>query len=365
MPSCARRLVVDENEVGTYHVYGRCVRRAWLCGVDPLTGKDYEYRRRWIWETEEAFAALFAVEIGFRTEMGNHLHMVIRNRPDIVATWSDEEVVRRILTIDKRTHNLEGELEEPAPNEVRIAVNDPGLVADYRKRLASPSWFMKAVRENIARRANREDGVGGAFWDGRYKCRKLLDEAAIIICGIYVDLNQIRAGETLTPETSIHTSAFDRIQGHNLRKLRSAQSQQGDDVGLISPDGWMTELTIDEQHAGEQERGLRSRTGRRASDKGIIPMSFERYLELLDWTGRQVRSDKPGAIPATLAPILERLQIRTERWIELVINFENWFGSFAGHIDRLIKNAAKIGRRLFRGVYPVAEAFLPTAADSS
>ena len=72
------------------------MRRAWLCGIDPLTGKDYEYRRQWIRETEQAFVALFAVEVGFRVEMGNHLHMVIRNRPDLVATWSDEEVVRRI-----------------------------------------------------------------------------------------------------------------------------------------------------------------------------------------------------------------------------------------------------------------------------
>ena len=152
MPSCARRDIVDESEVGTYHVYGRCVRRAWLCGVDSVTGKDYEYRRDWIRETEADFAALFAIEIGFHTEMANHLHMVIRNRPDIVATWSDEEVVRRMLTIDKRTHSLTGEIEAPELNEIRIRMREPKTVAKYRARLASPSWFMKAVRENIARR---------------------------------------------------------------------------------------------------------------------------------------------------------------------------------------------------------------------
>ena len=33
----------------------------------------------------------------------------------------------------------------------------------------------------------------------------------LLVCGIYIDLNQIRVGETLTPESSTHTSAYDRI----------------------------------------------------------------------------------------------------------------------------------------------------------
>ena len=41
-------------------------------------------------------------------------------------------------------------------------------------------------------------------------------------------------------------------------------------------------------------------------------MSFAEYLNLLDWTGRQLRADKLGAIPQDLAPILERLQIGGE-----------------------------------------------------
>lgn len=357
MPSCARREIVDENEVGTYHVYGRCVRRAWLCGVDSMTGKDYEYRRDWIRETEADFAALFAIEIGFHTEMANHLHMVIRNRPDIVATWSDEEVVRRMLTIDKRTHSLTGEIEIPEPNEIRIRMREPKTVAKYRARLASPSWFMKAVRENIARRANKEDAMSGAFWDGRFRCRRLLDETAIIICGIYIDLNQIRAGETLTPEASAHTSAYDRIQARQGRSL----AQAADAVEVfeqVSPDGWMAELTLDERAAASASSTCKSQTGRRASDKGLIPLSLNRYLELLDWTGRAIRTDKTGAIPAELAPILERLRIRSESWVELVENFDQWFGRVAGHIDRVIAFAAKIGRRLFRGENPLAEAFV-------
>ena len=47
----------------------------------------------------------------------------------------------------------------------------------------------------------------------------------------------------------------------------------------------------------------------RASDQGFLPMNSEHYIMLLDWTGRELRADKRGAIPEHLAPILERLGI--------------------------------------------------------
>ena len=61
------------------------------------------------------------------------------------------------------------------------------------------SWFQKELKEDIARRANEEDGVRGHFWSGRFKSVRLLDLAALLICSIYVDLNVIRAGVSQTP----------------------------------------------------------------------------------------------------------------------------------------------------------------------
>jgi hypothetical protein len=339
----------------------------WLCGDDPLSGVDYSQRRGWIRQLQEQLAALFAVEVEFHVEMSNHLHLVVRTRPDIVLTWSDDDVVRRMLTVHKVIHSKDGQIEPPSVGEMQIELAEPSRVAELRRRLKDLSWFMKALRETIARRANQSDGgTLGAFWDGRFRCRRLMDETAILICGIYVDLNQIRAREAVTPEQSTHTSAFDRICGWQLRQRNDAvetgvrtNSADSQPMGAEAPDGWLGELTIQEgPGASESEWNLRSRTGRRASDKGLLPMTLEKYLELLDWTGRQLREGKSGVIPDSLAPILHRLRIRAERWLELIEHYDSWFGNFVGHLEQLRAAAVRAGKQCLRGIRQCTEAFL-------
>jgi len=53
----------------------RVVRRAFLCGVDPLSGNSYDHRRTWIRDRLESLAGLFGLEIAAFAVMLNHLHV--------------------------------------------------------------------------------------------------------------------------------------------------------------------------------------------------------------------------------------------------------------------------------------------------
>lgn len=79
------------------------------------------------------------------------------------------------------------------------------------RRLCSVCWFMGLLCENVARRANAEDGIRGRFWESRFRCRECTSNSALLICGVYVDLNPLRAGEASSVETSRFTSLFDRL----------------------------------------------------------------------------------------------------------------------------------------------------------
>ena len=365
MPSYPRCDVFREGEIGVYHCYNRCVRRAFLCGVDPVTGENYEHRRDRIVGFEQELARHFAVEVCFHAEMINHLHLVLRVRPDITATWSNEEVVRRWLTITHLVRSNDGKTIKPL-SEKRIAkeLANPEKVAKMRRKLASISNFMGSLCEHVARRSNAEDGVSGTFWEDRFKCQDLADEAAILCCGIYVDLNQIRAQEAQTPEDSQHTSAYERILAWRRREAAGTTDVKpgfpaGDDD---APDGWLCELTLASGPDASSSSGAPAASGRRASDQGLLPIGRQEYLELLDATGRMLRPDKPGVIPAELPPLLERLgkrglSVNSSAWGNAVQNFSKCFGHIVGRGATLVEQAAARGRRWYRGRARCEEVF--------
>ena len=92
-----------------------------------------------------------------------------------------------------------------------------------------------------------------------------------------------------------------------------------------------------------------SKTGKRASDKGFRAMSLEAYLNLLVWTGRQLRRDnKGGRISSELAPILERIGLSGELWCDVVKRFGKISKRVAGAPETLAREAIKKGRTGYR-----------------
>lgn len=340
----ARGEVMDPAQIQVFHCIHRCVRRAFLCGKDPYSGVCYEHRRHWIRKRLEFLASIFAIDCLTYTVLSNHLHVVLRSRPDVVRGWSDEEVARRWLRLFPVRREQDGSPAEPSQQEIDSIVADSEKLAERRRRLSDISWWMRCTAENIARLSNREDNVKGHFWECRYKAQHLLDEAAVLACAAYVDLNPIRAALAESVEASQFSGAKDRLDDVRSRDTRTQMSDHEWERSQHCPySGWMSPIEIDE--STDSTESLESKHGRRASDRGFIPMSVLAYLELLDWTGREIRRGKRGSIPAHLAPLLTRLGLDLSRWCDLVLKFGRSFKRVIGRVENLRTEAARRGQQ--------------------
>jgi REP element-mobilizing transposase RayT len=331
MPRVNRREIFSETDIQAFHVISRCVRRNHLCGHDRRSGRDYSHRREWIRSRLEELAGIFAVEVLAYALMENHMHLVIRTRPDVAQNWSDDEVALRWWLLFPQRRTPEGKPEEPTAEELsQLRASEAGLV-EKRRRLSGVSWFMKCISEPIAKRANREDKVTGHFWEARFKAQPLLDETAVATCMAYVDLNPIRAAVAQAPEASEFTSVQDRIADRQAAASASSAAAQNAEPEAGPRAGWLAPIAID-------PRGWQSRheTGtRRLTDQGCLSMSLDKYLQLIDWTGRQFRLDKPGRIPPHLDPILTRLECSLESWLDMIRNFSRRFVTEVGRPETL------------------------------
>jgi hypothetical protein len=294
-------------------------------------------------------------------------YVVLRLRPDVLAAWSDEEVTRRWWRLFPRRRDKDGHPAEPQPEELAMLTAEPAAAKERRRRLGSLSWLMRCLCEPMARRANREDQCTGRFWEGRFKCQALLDEAAVLACNVYVDLNPIRAKVAQTPEESRFTSAYDRIEARRAQAKAAkvaagkAKKPSAKLTASAARDGWLSPIEAErpsERVGGSKKRrAAKAVSARRASSRSFLAISLEHYLALLDWTGRQLRSDKRGSIPGELAPILKRLGIADEHWLDSVAQFGRWFHRAAGRAEHLLSQAARCGRRWFQGIAPARLAF--------
>lgn len=208
-----------------YHCISRCVRRAYLCGKDKLTGRSYEHRRKWVENRLLLLGQVFAVDICAYAVMHNHTHVVLHINEKQASSWTDEEVLVRWQKLHKGMICCRKYLNDKERSSLSDAELDTvsRMAKVYRKRLCDVSWFMRLLNEFIARKANQEDDCTGRFWEGRFKSQALLDEAALFACMAYVDLNPVRAGIASSPESADFTSLKKRIllsrQGKPLKPL--------------------------------------------------------------------------------------------------------------------------------------------------
>src|SRR5690606_30890095 len=255
-----RKQQISLDHTRYYHCMSRCVRRAFLCGKDKFTGKDFEHRRGWIEDRLKHLASVFAIDLLAYAVMHNHYHVVLRVADEKAATWSDEEVAARW-----------GRLFSLPPSGIQKTD-----LRIWRDRLSSISWFMRCINEPLARRANREDDCSGRFWEGRFKLQALLDGNALLKCMTYVDLNPVRSGVVRSPDTSTHTSFRARLEVNDAHLVPFVDSSR-----MIS---WRIRITRRE------------------------------YENLVRWSSRCARSGVSDRVPIHCRPVLDRMQLSKDQW---------------------------------------------------
>ncbi|WP_133181266.1 transposase [Shewanella decolorationis] len=307
-----RRTQISLEDTSYYHCCSRVVRRAFLCGDDTYSGKNYDHRRAWVESLLFELEAVFAIDVAAFAVMSNHLHVVLRVDIETANLWTDREVLEqwhKLFKGDELTQKFaKGELVE-AYEVSRLKHS----IAIYRSRLCDISWFMRCLNEPIARQANQEDNCTGRFWEGRFKSQALLDEAAVLACITYVDLNPIRAQLADTPEQSDHTSI----------QLRIRAALKGEQPSNLLP---FIGNECDNQPNG-------------------IAFSLMDYVQLVDDTGRIIRNDKRGYISENSAKILTRLNIPHDNWLKLTTEFGKLFHGPVGTLQALTDYCEHLEKR--------------------
>lgn len=290
------------DEIAIVHVTNRVVRRAFLMGVNSTTGQDYSYRKLWIERLLESQAAYFAIDLICYSILSNHFHLILRSRPDVVETWSDEQIARRWLLLCPARRNRDGSPKEPSTAQINAITSDEATIKEYRSRLSDISWWMRLLSQKIAQRANQEDEMTGAFWEGRFHGVRIRDEASLLACAAYVDLNPIRAAMAETLNQSDFTSVKRRIDAHQPHNNTDQPA-----------DRFLAPFTINE--LSDDLGPHPSQGGFRCSDKGCLGMPLSAYIELLLWTAEQ-RTDPTRSRPPPAA--LRKIQIEPTTWNAMI-----------------------------------------------
>ncbi|MFA5521818.1 MAG: transposase [Castellaniella sp.] len=340
----ARKTLICLSATPWYHVVNRCVRRAYLCGTDQASGQSYEHRRAWIADRIKKLAAVFAIDVAAYAVMSNHYHLVLRVDVQRAQAWSGDEVLSRWTKLFQGTAVVRRHLQSQDECDPGTCPELISWVALYRQRLTDISWFMRVLNESVARKANAEDGVGGRFWEGRFKSQALLDKKAILTAMVYVDLNPVRARMATTPEDSEYTSISERAA--LLKNDQHVSCQPA-----VPGNNQKCRLPV--RHESCFARLPRARLmpfDETCSIPAAIPFAMHDYFRLVETAGRQLKAGKRGRITVDAPPLLVRLGIDYERFLLCATTMMKMFATAVGTAASLDNFRKRRNVRYLRGI---------------
>ena len=97
----ARKTIININDTPFYHCMGRCVRRAFLCGVDDFSGKDFSHRKQWVVDKLAELSNVFMIDVCAYAVMSNHYHVVLKINHEQAKLLSNDEVIGHWMKLFK------------------------------------------------------------------------------------------------------------------------------------------------------------------------------------------------------------------------------------------------------------------------
>ncbi|QDV56166.1 hypothetical protein [Rosistilla oblonga] len=350
----ARKYLVDPAVTRWYHCISRCVRQAFLLHEDGNeTQCDW---RQWIEDRLQKLDANFAISVGGFSVMDNHLHVLCRLDYEVADRWSPQEVVRRWIAVypPKTLKSNDGNV---VRKWIADHAKDQRRVTQLRDRLKNLGWFMKSLKEPLARLANKADDCHGTFWEARYKSIAILDDAALLSTGVYIDLNPLAAGIASAPEESLHTSIRKRVQHvcekgekeiERLKAARRGSVAASLTAGSMEQDLWL--VPIEDRRSVELDEAARE-----SCREGMLEsFPLGSYLLLLDYTGRLFHEGKAN-MEAGVKEIFERLSSSLEAWqtrTDRMLHSKSLRGSFSASNNATVAAIATAPGHHFRNLSP-------------
>jgi len=368
-----RGSLINPKEVTIVHAVAKTARNLFLLGEDFATSTRNSHRKVWIVDILEFQSSLMAIDLLDFCVMDNHIHQVLRSRPDVVKKWSNREVARRWLTLcpkSKKRQKVDDKVQyvpiPPKDEQIDTLAKNKKRIKKIREQLSSISWWMRLCCQKVAQRANREDGGSkGPFWKGRFHATVIEDLDYLLGCCLYVDLNAVQAAIAQGIEDYDFTSAKIRLDMIRSKQKAKEDEQapaanqpqsENETVPIESPPKESvsqaqentedkdrkkkTPMSISNLSKGEFMSLVKLETasndpqlhkdGYRCSDKGFLDYTVEEYLEALRWCIKNKLFRAGATIPEDVPECLKKHSLGPELVLQQARKFGEMYRYRAG-----------------------------------